>query len=144
VLAAAALPLRGGEWAAVTGRVADPGAGAGVERLAVARLPAGEDRDGGAQLPQVDLGRGEQFDLGATFLAVEVDTDPPTDQPHRFEIAQAASDRLVVAIASVEPIASNIPGRMDWGSGSNGTEMDAALFALANSSRPCRARSCLS
>ena len=115
VTTAAALALRGRERAAVAGGVGDAGARPGVQRRAVAVLPAGKRGGGRRELLRRDLGRRLELDLGATLLPVEVVPDPAVDEPHVLEVADPAPDGLVVAIARLERITSHIPCRMDVG-----------------------------
>ena len=99
----------------MAGGVADAGPGSGVQRRAVAVLPAGKRGGGRRELLRRGLGRRLELDLGAALLPVKVVPDPAVDQAHLLEVADPAADGLVVAIARLERIAGHIPRGMDPG-----------------------------
>jgi hypothetical protein len=66
--------------------VADPRCGAGVQRCAVADLPALEARGGRSELLVGNLRGWTQLKLGSGVLAVCVDADAPAQKAHRIQI----------------------------------------------------------
>ena len=95
----------------MAGGVADPGLGPGVQRGAVAGLPALEVAGRGLQLLGADVGRRAQLELGAALLPVEIGADPPAQQAHRLQGVEAPADRAVMAIAILAPLPPVDPPR---------------------------------
>ena len=88
----------------MTRGVADPGLGPGVQRGAVAGLPALKVAGRCLQLLAAGVGGGAQLKLGAALLPVEVGADPPAQQAHRLQRIEAPADGAVMAIAILEPV----------------------------------------
>ena len=95
----------------MTRGVADPGLGPGVQRRAVAGLPALQVAGRGLELLGADVRRGAQLELGAALLPVQIGPDPPAQQPHRLQRVQTPADRAVMAIAILPPLPPIDPPR---------------------------------